>query len=60
VIHLHGELTRMQCCGPTCVYAWEIGYTEWTADKPCQASDSIGEATDVKRCVVFFHKDAPE
>jgi NAD-dependent deacetylase len=60
VIHLHGELTRMRCCDPTCVHVWEIGYTEWPADKPCPACGSARDATDVKPCVVSFHEDAPE
>jgi NAD-dependent SIR2 family protein deacetylase len=50
----------MRCCDPTCVHVWEIGYTEWPADKPCPACGSARDATDVKPWVVSFHEDAPE
>jgi NAD-dependent SIR2 family protein deacetylase len=50
----------MRCCDPTCVHVWEIGYTEWPADKPCPACGTARDATDVKPWVVSFHEDAPE
>jgi NAD-dependent deacetylase len=53
VIHLHGELTKMQCL--LCDSVWEIGYGEWQHDHAC----TCGDATWVKPFVVFFGEAAP-
>jgi NAD-dependent deacetylase len=60
VVHLHGEITKLRCCDPTCGAVWDIGYTAWSADKPCPSCGSARDATDVKPFVVFFHEEAPE
>lgn len=53
VIHLHGQLTRMECGkGET---EWDIGYQRWDATAPCP---DCGHGL-VKPGVVFFNQIAP-
>jgi NAD-dependent SIR2 family protein deacetylase len=41
-------------------HVWEIGYTEWPADKPCSTCGSARNDADVESCVAFFHEDVSE
>jgi len=55
VLHIHGELTKMQCLA--CGNIWKIGYDEFdTAKDRCPKCGSLKE---VKPKVVFFYEAAP-
>jgi NAD-dependent deacetylase len=56
VIHVHGNLTKMQCTAMGCL-TWDIGYTEWSETGRCP---SCGSIRGVKPNVVFFNENAPE
>lgn len=52
VIHLHGELTKIEC--QSCYHVWDVGYNEHDKHCPVCTSD------DLKPFVVFFFGEAPE
>lgn len=56
VIHVHGDLTRMQCTA--CGESWHQGYEAWnvSSDRCANCNSRRG----VKPAVVMFHEHAPE
>ena len=56
VVHLHGELTKMQCTA--CGHTWPQAYAAWdvTSDRCGHCNSRKG----VKPATVFFHEHAPE
>ncbi len=54
-LHLHGELTKMQC--EACGQNWEIGYREW--DYKTEKCPGCGSTKGVKPYIVFFGGQAP-
>lgn len=57
IIHLHGQLTKLQCQDPSCQHTWDIGYTEFdTKNGHCpRCGNKV-----IKPAVVFFNEMAPE
>jgi len=53
VIHLHGELTKMQCVA--CGNVWDVGYNAVGEDDRCRCNSLKG----VRPYVVFFNEIAP-
>jgi NAD-dependent deacetylase len=54
VLHLHGELTKMEC--KKCNHNWEIGYNEYKIEEGCS---NCKDTKNVKPKVVFFKGQAP-
>jgi NAD-dependent deacetylase len=54
VIHVHGELTKMQCM--TCGEVFDIGYKEFNQGEQCQVCYN----THIKPYIVFFGGQAPK
>lgn len=54
VIHVHGELTKMECMA--CGEIYDIGYREFVAGQECPACKN----THIKPYVVFFGGQAPK
>lgn len=55
-IHLHGELTKMQC--EACGNNWDIGYKKFNTEKDrCPKCNSL---KGVRPDIVFFYGQAPE
>lgn len=54
VIHVHGELTKMEC--QSCFEIYEIGYKEHTKDDKCPKCSS----QNIKPYIVFFGGQAPK
>jgi len=56
VLHVHGELTKMECTA--CGEVWELGYKQFdTTQDRCPNCDSL---KGVKPYIVFFHAPAPK
>ena len=53
VIHVHGELTKMECS--SCSHVFDIGYKEFTKDDKCPECSS----SHIKPFIVFFGGQAP-
>lgn len=53
-IHVHGELTKMEC--KTCGFVYNIGYEEFTHESFCPEC----KGKYIKPFVVFFGENAPE
>ncbi len=56
VVHLHGELTRMQCTA--CGENWHQGYEAW--DPTVHTCPKCKSRKGVKPATVFFNENAPE
>lgn len=54
VIHLHGDLKRLQCTA--CGHFWEVGFEQFAETTRCPACESL---RGVKPAVVFFQERAP-
>lgn len=55
VLHLHGELTKINCIA--CGHKWEVGYEEFNTETDrCPKCNSL---KGVKPYIVFFNKSAP-
>jgi len=54
VIHVHGELTKMECMG--CGEIFEIGYKEFNSSDTCP----LCHASEIKPYIVFFGGQAPK
>ncbi|WOE71069.1 Sir2 family NAD-dependent protein deacetylase [Hydrogenimonas thermophila] len=55
ILHVHGELTKMQCFA--CGNVWDIGYNEFDISKDrCPKCNSL---KGVKPKIVFFNESAP-
>jgi NAD-dependent deacetylase len=54
VLHVHGELTKMQCI--KCNYVFNIGYEECKKEEECPKC----KKADLKPYVVFFYEQAPK
>jgi len=55
VLHIHGELTKMQCLA--CGNVYEIGYNDFDTTK--DSCPKCGSMKELKPKVVFFHEYAP-
>lgn len=56
IIHLHGELTKMQCTA--CCHNWDIGYNEFNIET--DRCPKCGSLKGVKPSIVFFNGAAPK
>jgi len=56
VIHVHGELTKMQCTA--CSHIWDIGYKE--IDPDTVRCPKCNSNKGVKPNIVFFYENAPK
>jgi len=54
VIHVHGELTKMECMA--CGEVYDIGYKEYVQEQECPACKN----THIKPYIVFFGGQAPK
>jgi len=55
VLHVHGELTKMECEG--CNHVWEIGYNAFDVHK--DVCPNCKKVEDVRPKIVFFYGQAP-
>lgn len=55
VLHVHGELTKMEC--EACGNKWDIGYKEWDVEK--DACPKCNSKKGVRPSIVFFGGQAP-
>lgn len=57
VLHLHGELTKMECTNISCNHNWNIGYNEFSIETG--VCPKCGTARTVRPHIVFFDGQAP-
>ena len=55
VLHVHGELTKMEC--EACGNRWDIGYNEWNIEK--DTCPECNSKKGVRPSIVFFGGQAP-
>ena len=57
VLHLHGELTKMECVDPKCNHKWEVGYDTFNTES--DKCPNCGNTQTVRPSIVFFGGQAP-
>ena len=57
VLHLHGELTKMECTKVGCNHVWEVNYDEFSTENG--ECPNCGSQKNVRPKIVFFGGQAP-